>query len=112
MAVATPSHASPSPMNASGRRPWAASQLPAIRVTGLATGAAPRPGESLPREEGDPVAIGLFGALMAESAGLGFAEQMAGLAIGDGVQRPADRERLQGIQDSHQRLRWLEPARV
>src|SRR5688500_8237879 len=75
IAVAAPIHASPSPMKASGRRPCAASQLPARGPGTLRAG-----------EDSDPTPVGLLVAIMVESPRPGFAEQMTGLAIGDGAQ--------------------------
>ena len=70
-------------MNANGRRPWAASQL--ADIGGRAGGPAGVGRGSSPREDGEPAAIGLRLAFVAESALGRLAEKVTRFAIRAGA---------------------------
>jgi hypothetical protein len=76
-------------MKASGKRPWAASQLPDIMGRG-ATGGVGIPSGTC--EYGDPAAVRLFQTFISESALPGLAKQMTRFAIGMSVQSHTGRQ--------------------
>lgn len=97
-------------MNASGSRPCAASQL--LGAGGRTDGAARVGGDSGTRQNGDPAAIGLLFAVMTEASLLGLAEEMAGFPVRVSAQYRTGRQRLQLVENSHQRLGRLKTSDV
>ena len=51
-------------------------------------------------------------AVVAKTALLSFAEEMARFAIGRGAQREAGGERFECVEDADERFRWFETADV